>query len=572
MSEISKFNLSDFITSHLDIICSWFIYDPQKPLLFNSPLFLGMFTIFYILYVLIRNQRYDLLRKVYLIVFSLFFYYKAGGNYYILLLICAVITHLLAKKMYVLKEQSSRKLLLSLIIIANLGMLAYYKYTNFFIQNINEILNKHYELWDIILPIGISFFVFEAISYAVDLYRREMEPAHSTLDFCFYISFFPKLVAGPIIRAKDFLPQMYKPLHLTRDDMSKALFLILLGLIKKAVISDYISTNFVDRVFDAPELYSSFENLMSVYGYTLQIYCDFSGYSDIAIGLSLLMGFSIPPNFLTPYKSKSITEFWRRWHISLSSWLRDYLYISLGGNRKGKVRTYFNLFMTMLIGGLWHGASWKFVIWGGLHGGILAVERFYKQMFKKETNRILYTFLSLLVAIVIFFMLSQDAVNTIAVYFVDIDKYPFSETFFIALAIIKYVLIVLVLGYTIYIMPNNFVCRFICILLTFHFVAFCWIFFRAGNFNLAGDVIAKIGDLTFEPDHWLTIITAYKNVFILVAIGYILHFLPEHLVNWIKVQFSNTPMIFKAIVAGFVFWLVFATMSSGPQPFIYFQF
>ena len=176
---------------------------------------------------------------------------------------------------------------------------------------------------------------------------------------------------------------------------------------------------------------------MAVYGYTLQIYCDFSGYSDIAIGLSLLMGFTIPPNFLTPYKSQSVTEFWRRWHISLSSWLRDYLYISMGGNRKGKIRTYFNLFMTMLIGGLWHGASWKFVIWGGLHGTMLAIERFFKQFIK---------------------------------------------------------------------IPDNGFTRIICILLTFHFVAFCWIFFRAGSFELAGSVISNIGKLTFAPNEWLVII------------------------------------------------------------------
>lgn len=503
LSGITDIYLPDYILAHWDIIKSWFVYDPQKPLLFNSPLFLGMFLIFYALYVLIRSQRFDILRKIYLIVFSLFFYYKAGGNYYVLLLICAVVTHLLANKMYHLQKESARKTLLTFIIIANLGMLAYYKYTNFFIDNINGIFDKHYELWDIILPIGISFFVFEAISYAVDLYRRQMVPARSTLDFCFYISFFPKLVAGPIIRAKDFLPQMYEKLHLTREDMSKAMFLILIGLIKKAVISDYISTNFVDRVFDAPELYSSFENLMAVYGYTLQIYCDFSGYSDMAIGLSLLMGFKIPPNFLTPYKSQSVTEFWRRWHISLSSWLRDYLYISMGGNRKGKFRTYFNLFMTMLIGGLWHGASWKFVVWGGLHGTMLAIERFFKQFIK---------------------------------------------------------------------IPDNFFTRFICIVLTFHFVAFCWIFFRAGSFELAGDVISRIGELTFEPEHWWTVVVAYQHVFTMFLVGYIMHFLPERFVNWIKSGFNSLPMVGKAVIAGLAFWLVFATMSSGPQPFIYFQF
>ncbi len=495
--------MPDYYDEAMVKITEWTTYNPEHPLLFNSALFLGLFSAFYVIYVLTKSQKLDLFRKIYLIAFSLFFYYKAGGNYYILLVICAIVTHLLARKMYSIEKASARKGMLTLIILANLGMLAYYKYTGFLVENINAIMDGDISFGKIALPIGISFFVFEAISYAVDLYRRQMEPARSTLDFCFYISFFPKLVAGPIIRAKDFMPQMYKKLHLTKQEASSAVFLILIGLIKKAVISDYISTNFVDRIFDAPLLYTSFENLMAVYGYTLQIYCDFSGYSDMAIGLSLLMGFTIPPNFHTPYKSQSTTEFWRRWHISLSSWLRDYLYISLGGNRKGKVRTYVNLFLTMLIGGLWHGASWKFVAWGGLHGMMLAIERLLKQYIK---------------------------------------------------------------------VPDNFFTRFICILFTFHFVAFCWIFFRADSFETASKVIGSIGNLTFVPEEWMTVITAYKNVFILIAIGYLLHFLPENFVNTIKSGFNAIPLVFKAVLAGLVFWVVFATASSGPQPFIYFQF
>lgn len=512
---LENFYLPDFIDNLMQEIAPRFIFDPDHRLLFNSGFFLGFFLIFYTVYVLSKNH--DTFRKVYLIVFSLYFYYLAGGdtlpinlfgfefslNYFVLLVICAVVTHLLANKMYHIEKKSTQKVYLVTIIVGNLLMLAYFKYTNFFIENLNALFHGDFSPQNIILPIGISFFVFEAISYAVDLYRKQMKPADSLLDFCFYITFFPKLVAGPIIRAKDFLPQMKNKLHLTKDEASAAIFLILIGLIKKAVISDYISTNFVDRVFDSPLSYTAFENLMAVYGYTLQIYCDFSGYSDMAIGLSLLMGFTIPPNFLTPYKSQSITEFWRRWHISLSSWLRDYLYISLGGNRKGKIRTYVNLFLTMLIGGLWHGASWKFVVWGGLHGAILVVERFFKQLFK---------------------------------------------------------------------VPDNRFTRIICILLTFHFVAFCWIFFRAGSFELAGDVIANIGSLTFAPHDWLVVLQAYQNVFILIAIGYIIHFLPENFVNNLKAGFNKIPLFPKAAIASVVFWLIFATASSGPQPFIYFQF
>ena len=492
-----------------------FVFNPEHRLLFNSAFFLGFFLVVYAIYILSRNH--DHFRKVYLVAFSLYFYYLAGGdtmdinlfglnitlNYFVLIAICAVVTHWLAVKMYNEPKQSTQKIYLTIIIVGNLLMLAYFKYTNFFIQNLNALFQGDFALHNILLPIGISFFVFEAISYGVDLYRKQMKPADSLLDFCFYITFFPKLVAGPIIRAKDFLPQMKKKLQLTKEEASTAIFLILIGLIKKAVISDYISINFVDRVFDSPLSYTAFENLMAVYGYTLQIYCDFSGYSDIAIGLSLLMGFTIPPNFLTPYKSQSITEFWRRWHISLSSWLRDYLYISLGGNRKGKVRTYVNLFLTMLIGGLWHGASWKFVVWGGLHGLLLAVERFCKQYIK---------------------------------------------------------------------VPDNRLTRIICILLTFHFVAFCWIFFRADSFEQAGNIIANIGNLTFAPSEWMVVLDGYRNVFILIFIGYAMHFLPENFVNNVKAGFYRIPMFGKATLAALVFWLIFATASSGPQPFIYFQF
>lgn len=502
--DIFNFYLPDFLSLLGDKFHTWTTFDPKNPLLFNSPLFLGLFIVFYAIYVLVKSPKHNLFRKLYLIAFSIFFYYKTGGNYYILLVICAVVTHILSAHMYKTEKQTTRKLWLALIVIANLGMLAYYKYTGFLTENINAIFGGDFSFGHIAAPIGISFFVFEAISYAVDLYRKQMEPAKSTLDFSFYICFFPKLLAGPIIRAKDFLPQMYKKLNLTKKEASTAVFLILIGLIKKAVISDYISINFVDRIFDSPMSYSSFENLMAVYGYTLQIYCDFSGYSDIAIGLSLLMGFTIPPNFYTPYKSQSITEFWRRWHISLSSWLRDYLYISLGGNRKGNFRTYLNLFLTMLIGGLWHGSSWKFVIWGGLHGIVLAIERYIKRWIPLSSDK----------------------------------RFP----------------------------------RIIRILISFHIVAFCWIFFRAKDFTSASQVITNIGNLDFDLNIWWTVIWSYRNVFLLVLIGYIMHFLPEKFVTNVREGFVVLPLVGKAVLVGFVFWIVYTTATSGPQPFIYFQF
>jgi len=479
----------------------WFVYNPNSPLLFSSDLFMGMFLVFYLVYICTYN--FNRFRTIYVLLFSFFFYYKAGGMYFILLIASAILNYFLSKSLYNAKKPEKRKVLITLLVVMNLGILAYYKYTNFIIGNINAIFKGDIPFQNIILPIGISFFLFQAISYAIDVYRKEIEPASNLLDFSFYLCFFPQLVAGPIVRAKEFLPQMYQKLNLTKEEMGKALFLIMIGLIKKSVISDYISLNFVDRVFGAPNSYTAIENLLAAYGYAIQIYCDFSGYSDMAIGLALLMGFKLPVNFLTPYKSKSVTEFWRRWHISLSSWLRDYLYISLGGNRKGKVRTYINLFLTMLIGGLWHGAAWRFVVWGGLHGVALAIERLLKSYIK---------------------------------------------------------------------IPQNIFTHIVGVILTFHFVTFAWIFFRAQDFSTAMELIGMVSQLDFNAEHWFSVLGAYKNVLIVLLAGFIMHFLPDGFVQWLQKAFTDMPIIAKALAIGLVLWLVHATASSEIQPFIYFQF
>ena len=481
----------------------WFIYDPRKPILFNSGLFLVLFLLFYPIYILTTNAKTYAMRNLYVVAFSLFFYYKSSGLFFALLIFTSVFDYNIGQLLYAETRRSRRKLLLAISIFINLGLLVYFKYTNFLIDNYNSIFSGDITFYNIILPVGISFYTFQSMSYVIDIYRKELEPARNVIDYMFFVSFFPQLVAGPIVRAADFIPQIYKRLNLTKEDVNTALFLIIGGLIKKAVISDYISVNFVDRVFDAPMSYSAFENLMASYGYALQIYCDFSGYSDMAIGIALLMGFVLPPNFRTPYKSGSITEFWRRWHISLSTWLRDYLYISLGGNRKGKFRTYLNLFITMLLGGLWHGASWKFVIWGILHGLALVVERLFK--------------------------------NVISI-------------------------------------PKNYVTRFLRILLTFHFVVFCWIFFRAKDFATAFTVIANISEIQFKPEQWLTVLSGYQNVFILMLVGYVWHFLPTAFISFLKSSFDKMPILVKSFILALTFWVVYATATSGSQPFIYFQF
>ena len=349
------------------------VYHRGQPMLFNSVLFLVLFTLFYGIYILLSGEGKS--KLIFVILFSLFFYYKSSGLYFLLLVGSICVDFVLAQAIGKAKLRWQRVSLLVVSLLANLGLLGYFKYGNLIHEFFSWSVGIPFEPLDIFLPVGISFFTFQSLSYTIDVYRGTLKPLTHFLDYAFFVSFFPQLVAGPIVRAADFLPQIHRPLFVSKEMFGRAVFLIASGLFKKAVISDYISLNFVDRIFDNPTLYSGLENLMGVYGYALQIYCDFSGYSDMAIGIALLLGFHFKENFNAPYQSTNITEFWRRWHISLSTWLRDYLYISLGGNRKGKTRTYVNLLLTMLLGGLWHGASLRFMLWGGLHGVALAFHK-----------------------------------------------------------------------------------------------------------------------------------------------------------------------------------------------------
>ena len=355
-------------------------------------------------------------------------------------------------------------------------MLAYFKYTNFlyelainFWHSIGGFMGEQmlkdltYTPLDIFLPIGISFFTFQSLSYTIDIYRKQIQPVRSWADYLFYVSFFPGLVAGPIVRAKDFIPQIYKKPTLLFNNMGEALYLIICGLFKKCIISDYISVNFVDRIFDAPSLYTGVENLMGVYGYALQIYCDFSGYSDMAIGIALLLGFRFNINFDSPYQSASITEFWRRWHISLSSWLRDYLYIPLGGNRKGKYRTYINLIITMLLGGLWHGAALRFILWGAIHGVALAVHKLLMTIFGikafgkdmpvwKRVVNILFTFHIICFAWIFF---RADTMTKAGEMLTQIFTHFEPEVFLQFVSGYSMIFILMVTGYIIHFMPKK---------------------------------------------------------------------------------------------------------------------
>jgi alginate O-acetyltransferase complex protein AlgI len=483
-------------------IVDLFTYHKDEPLIFSSGLFLVFFTVFMGIYAIVyKNHR---AKTTFVTLFSLYFYYKSSGIYFILLLTSTIVDYSLADWIFKAKKDLTKKTILILSLVLNLGLLVYFKYTNFFFELVSNISGGHFEPFDIFLPVGVSFFTFQSLSYTIDIYRGTLKPVKNILDYAFFVTFFPQLVAGPIVRAVDFIPQIFKPVVVTKDMIGKAVFLISSGLIKKAIIADYISINFVDRIFDNPMLYSGLENLIGVYGYALQIYCDFSGYSDMAIGIALLMGFHFNINFDSSYKSKNITEFWRRWHISLSTWLKDYLYISMGGNRKGKFRTYFNLFITMVLGGLWHGAGLRFVLWGAFHGLALVFHKLFQSLFPvKKKNSYLQLFTS---------------------WFI-----------------------------------------------TFHFVCFCWIFFRAENMKVAGEVLYQIFN-NFSLNIFFEFIKGYGYVFSLIIIGYLLHFTPKSIEIKTEKLFVNSSLLVKSVFVVLVIFVLVQFKSSEIQPFIYFQF
>ena len=353
-------------------------FDQANPLLFNTGLFLLLFTLFIGIYQ--AASRWRIVKMLAVIAFSLYFYWKSSAGYCFILLGVCVFDYVLGWILGHTRPVAARKMLVAVNVAVNVGMLVYFKYFNMLIEGFASITGRDFDAMDIILPAGISFFCFRSISYIVDIYRRKLEPCTNLLDYIFFLTFFPPLLAGPVVRAVDMLPQIKANNAATRAMVSEGLFLIICGLVKKVIVADYLSGNFVSRIFENPSLYSGFENLMGAMGFSIQLYCDFSGYSDMAIGLALLMGFRFRDNFDSPFKSQNPTEFWRRWHISLSTWLRDYIYIPLGGNRKGKHRQRANLMTTMAIGGLWHGASPMYIIWGVYNGGLLIAHKWLTKL------------------------------------------------------------------------------------------------------------------------------------------------------------------------------------------------
>lgn len=344
------------------------------------------FAIFFLVVFLASwaARPWPVVNKLILLGASYFFYGWWDWRFMLLLLECSVVNYVLALWMEVETTARRRKLVLWSSIAFNLGVLGYFKYSGFFLSSLGDLLlalgfQRDMKIMEVLLPVGVSFYTFQGISYVVDVYRKEIQAVKNPIDMLLFKSFFPQLVAGPIVRASEFLPQLAKPVDADSIKATRAFLLIALGLFKKIVIAHYLAVELVNPVFESPSTYATLDLLFGVYGYAVQIYCDFSAYSDIAIGVALLFGYQFPRNFNQPYRALSLQDFWRRWHMSLSAFLRDYLYIPLGGSRGSKLMTYRNLFLTMVLGGLWHGAAWNFVIWGILHGGGLCLERFVKE-------------------------------------------------------------------------------------------------------------------------------------------------------------------------------------------------
>lgn len=341
---------------------------------FNSPEFLFFFTGVLCTYICVR--RFERLRDCFLLFASYLFYMSWDWRFAGLIGFSTIVDYAVGWGIVKYKARPMRRMLLTLSLVSNLGVLGVFKYFNFFTDVLTSSLNVLGNEWswegiEFLLPVGISFYTFQTMSYTIDLYRGEIKHESNFIKFALFVSFFPQLVAGPIVRAREFLPQLHRTPLVSRVQFNEGLLLVFRGLFKKVVFADLLAALAVDAVFDDPAAFSSLDLYLGVCGYAFQIYCDFSGYSDVAIGVAAMLGFQLPKNFDRPYMSEGIREFWSRWHISLSTWLRDYLYIPLGGSRFGKLATKRNLLITMLLGGLWHGAAMNFVLWGLYHGFLL---------------------------------------------------------------------------------------------------------------------------------------------------------------------------------------------------------
>ena len=620
-----------------------FAFNSESPLLFTQFYFWAFFALVYALFALIMelvpnkigNKKLHL-RNIYLLFVSWFFYYKTSGLFLLILAFITLSDWLIARriKSSISKQKSLiAKCWLCLSVAIDLGLLAYFKYAYFFTNMINDLFGTGFRVFDIfayvgngfaeagrfsvdtiILPVGISFYIFQVISYTADVFRGRIQPVKNILDFGFYVSFFPQLVAGPIVRAEEFIPQLYKPFRLSRRAFGIAVFWIINGLAKKIIMSDYLAVNLIDRVFDNPLLFSGFENLFALFAYSLQVYADFSGYTDIAIGVAMLMGFYLPMNFNSPYKSQSPQEFWRRWHMSLGRWLKTYLYIPLGGNRSIGFGTFFwltviglvtmaltgswwllavfavlgivivivakvrpshkkllyanlNSFITQVLGGLWHGASWNFIIWGGINGIGMIVEKIWREM-NWHVRFVLMTLLSA-------GLWAADYIWNLPVWrlFAVWTSIVWVGTF------IRYI----------YFLCKGPDTKFTkgaatawAIAQTFTFITFTRLFFRSSS-NLdpatanevawatAKNMVNQIGGAwsnAIIPDF----LWAYKYVVAMFVAGMVIHWLPTNWKRRYRLWFSAMPLWVMVFVVCAAIAVIYQFVTADMQPFIYFQF
>lgn len=575
-------------------------FNAESPLLFTQFYFWAFFALVFALFALIMEGVPDRLgnkklhlRNIYLLFVSWFFYYKTSGLFLLILAFITISDWLIARRIQNSDVSIRKKLWLTLSVVIDLSLLFYFKYAYFFTNVINSWFGADFRVFDIfayvgngfatagrfsvdtiVLPVGISFYIFQVISYTCDVFRKKIKPVKNILDFGFYVSFFPQLVAGPIVRAEEFIPQLYKPYRLSRRAFGIAVFWIINGLAKKIIMSDYLAVNLIDRVFDNPLLFSGFENLFALFAYSLQVYADFSGYTDIAIGVAMLMGFYLPMNFNSPYKSQSPQEFWRRWHMSLGRWLKGYLYIPLGGNRtilgfkaKKLWASNFNSFITQVLGGLWHGASWNFVLWGAINGAGMIVEKIWR-----ETSWHLR-------------MVSITAL-TVSLFAADyIWALPVWRLFAVWSLIIWVGTFIRYVYWLCKGTDNKFTkgaATAWAIAQTFTFITFTRLFFRSSSnldpatanevaWRTAKNMVNQIGGAwsnAIIPDF----LWAYRWVVLMFVAGMIIHWLPSNWKRRYRLWFTAMPVWAIVIAVCVAIVIIYQFVTADMQPFIYFQF